>query len=414
MSTRVLIVGGGAAGFFAAIACAEAGPACRVTVVDSHRDVLAKVRLSGGGRCNLSHDCAAVDELVANYPRGRRELVSVFHRFGVRQTLDWFRQRGVAVRTLDDGCVFPVSDSAETVAECLLREARRCGVRILTRSKVVQLRRDGEHFQAQVEGGEAFVADAVLIATGGSRSLAGYTLPASLGHTIVPPVPSLYGLRVREPALHAMAGIVLPEVAVVAPEQGVQAEGALLVTHEGVSGPAVLRLSSLGAREFHAAGYRFPLSICWVGSARREEAGEELRGARQNWGRRQVHAHPLCALPQRLWEWLVDGSGIAPATRWAELTREQLTALERRLLECPIAASGKATTQEEFVTCGGVSLKEVDFRRMASRLCPGLFFAGEVLDLDGFTGGFNLQAAWSTGWLAGQAMADLCRGTPPA
>ena len=404
VSQRVIIVGGGAAGFFAAINCAESAPGTTVTILERGAEFLAKVRISGGGRCNVTHACFDVAEFVTRYPRGAQELIGAFRRFGASDTVEWFQSRGVEFYTQPDGCMFPVSDSSQTIIECFLDAAQAAGVELRTRSGVDLIaRKNGGGFEVTLVNGETLVCDRLLLTTGGCRSAAAGQLPGALGHSVEPPVPSLFTFNLDTPWLRKLAGIVLESVEVTA--AGLRERGILLVTHTGLSGPAILRLSAWGARVLHDCDYRFPLLINWVPQLSPAELAAQLQSRRSQQSARLVVNTPLAPLPARLWEQLVSAAGIDCEQRWATLPRAALHRLTQQLIRTELAVSGKSLNKEEFVTCGGVRLSEVNFRTMESRLCPGLYFAGELLDIDGLTGGFNFQAAWTTGWLAGRAMA---------
>lgn len=403
-SLQIAIVGGGAAGFFAAIACAEAlGGRGRVTVFDASPKPLAKVRISGGGRCNVTNARTDPRELVAHYPRGGRELLGPFHRFGPRETIAWFESRGVPLVTQPDLCLFPVSDDSATVIDCLLGAARAAGVELRPSCAVKRIVRDGTRFALTLASGETFRAERVLLATGGAKGL---DLAAALGHRIEPPVPSLFTFRIADPRCTALAGIVIEEAVASVPGTRLQGAGPLLFTHEGLSGPAILRLSAWGARELAARDYRFTVSLNLVPPLTTAAAQEKLNALRTTHGRKQLHTWCPLALPQRLWEQLVAASGARAGVTWAEVPAAVVQTLARLATASEFPVSGKAVNRDEFVTCGGVSLREVDFKTMESRVCPSLFFAGEVLDIDGLTGGFNFQAAWTTGWHAGTALAQ--------
>ena len=422
-SLQIAIVGGGAAGFFAAITCAESlgahqrlepaqPPTCaeslgargRVTIFESSPHPLAKVRISGGGRCNVTNARTDPRELVAHYPRGGRELLGPFHRFGPRETIAWYEARSVPLVTQPDLCLFPASDDSATVIDCLLGAARTAGVELRTHCAVKAIAHDGTRFSLTLGTGETFAADRVLLATGGAKGL---DLAAALGHRIEPPVPSLFTFRIADPRCAALAGIVIPEAVASVPGARLQGTGPLLFTHEGLSGPAILRLSAWGARELAAREYRFTVSLNFVPSLTTAAAQEKLNALRTTHGRKQLHTWSPLDLPQRLWEQLVAASGARAGVTWAEAPAATIQALARLATASEFPVSGKSTNREEFVTCGGVSLREVDFKTMESRVRPGLFFAGEVLDIDGLTGGFNFQAAWTTGWHAGMAMAII-------
>ncbi len=380
-SRRIVVVGGGAAGFMAAITAAEAG--ADVTIVEKSREFLGKVRISGGGRCNVTHACFDAREFATRFPRGERELIGPFQRFGARETVEWFESRGVKLKTEADGRMFPVTDSSQTIIDCLVNAAKHAGVKLVTNHGVASASQlFADH-------------DRVLLATGGCRTDAGGKLAASLGHTIEPPVPSLFTFHIATPWLRALAGISVESVEISA--DGLREHGALLVTYTGLSGPAILRLSAWGARELHALDYQFPLIVNWLPNV---NVLAELEKKRREYGAKLVVSTPL--LPARLWERLVD----APELRWSKLSRSEQHRLEQRLTRMELPVTGKSLNKDEFVTCGGVRLREVNFKTMESRVRPGLYLAGELLDIDGITGGFNFQAAWTTGWLAGRAMAS--------
>lgn len=400
---QIAIVGGGAAGVFAAITCAEAlGARGSVTIFEAAPRPLAKVRISGGGRCNVTNARTDPRELVAHYPRGGRELLGPLHRFGPRETIAWFEARGVPLVTQPDLCLFPASDDSATIIDCLLGAARAAGVALRTGCAVKRIGHDGARFSLTLASGEVAAADRVLLATGGAKGL---ELAAALGHRIEPPVPSLFTFRVADPRCTALAGIVIPEAAASVPGTRLQGAGPLLFTHEGLSGPAILRLSAWGARELAAHDYRFTVALNFVPPLTTAAVVGKLNALRTTHGRKQLHTWSPLELPQRLWEQLVAASGARAGLTWAEAPAPVVQALARLATASEFPVSGKAVNRDEFVTCGGVSLRAVDFKTMESRVRPGLFFAGEVLDIDGLTGGFNFQAAWTTGWHAGTALA---------
>jgi hypothetical protein len=403
---RILVAGGGAAGFFGAIACAEADPSAEVAIHEATAHPLAKVRVSGGGRCNVTHACFDAMELARGYPRGSRELIGPFHRFGPTETVEWFRERGVELKGEKDGRMFPVTDDSATIVDCLMQSAQRAGVRLVTGCGLRSLERTGGgRFSAGLSNGGRVDADRVLIATGGGRDSAGLEIAASLGHRIEPPVPSLFTFHVEDSRLAGLEGVAAPSAAVSVPGTRLRESGPVLVTHWGLSGPAILRLSAWGARELHAVGYRFALTVNWAGVRGPAQARALLDAERAGHPKRQVsNANPF-SIPSRLWERLVGAAGIAAETTWANLSGDHLRALALQAAASEFSVAGKSMNKEEFVTCGGVSLAQVDMATMESRLCPGLHLAGEVLDIDGITGGYNFQSAWTTGWQAGRAMA---------
>jgi predicted Rossmann fold flavoprotein len=318
----------------------------------------------------------------------------------------WFAARGVKLKTESDGRMFPVTDAAQTIVDCLRRAARAAGVRtILNRAVERAVQRPGGGFELTLSNGERVACDRLLLATGGCREAAAGQLAVSLGHTLEPPVPSLFTFQIETPWLRHLAGVSVSPVEVSVPSLRLRERGPLLVTHWGLSGPVILRLSAWGARALHQQGYRFSIQVNWLPGLGSEAIRAEFQSRRREQGMKQILSLPLAPLPARLWEQLVLAAGVPRATRWAQLARPAQQLIIRQLLQTELPVTGKSLNQDEFVTCGGVRLREVDFKTMASRVCPGLYFAGELLDLDGLTGGYNFQAAWTTGWLAGQAMA---------
>lgn len=399
------VIGGGAAGFFGAIACAETRAGQRICILEKGSALLGKVRVSGGGRCNVTHACYDPAKLVSFYPRGGKALRGPFTRFQPRDTVAWFESRGAALKTEADGRIFPVSDSSETIVNLLVETARHHGIEIRTRAPVAQLGKQGECFRIQFRDGSVLQARSVLLATGGDR--AALELAAGLGHGIVPPVPSLFTFTISDPRLDGLAGISVPEVRLKLEdgERAIEQSGALLVTHWGLSGPAVLRLSAWGARPLHEAGYRAHLEVSWLPDLNQAEIHTCLLDVKADSRRRKAAGHdPFGRLPQRLWERLALHAGMRAEQTWGDTSREQLLRLSGELARGRYHIQGKGEFKEEFVTCGGIRLSEVDFRDMQSKVCPGLYLAGEALDIDGITGGFNFQSAWTTAWLAGRAV----------
>jgi predicted Rossmann fold flavoprotein len=404
--TRIVIAGGGAAGFFAAIACARANPDCEVSIFERSSQFLSKVRISGGGRCNVTHALFDPRMFTTRYPRGERELISPFYRFSADDTVAWFEARDVQLKREEDGRMFPMTDSSQTIIDCLLREAKTAGVRLFTRKGIASayVRTTGG-FDLKLNDDESIACDRLLLATGGCRSIGGAELARSLGHTIEPPVPSLFSLHVPAPWLRSLPGISVSNVELSV--EKLRERGPLLITHNGISGPAVLRLSAWGARILHEKDYHFRLRVNWVPAMNETELRTEIRSRRQTQSNRRVNNSPIGALPVRLWERLVANAEISPATIWTSLTRAGTNELIRHLRATELEVDGKSLNKDEFVTCGGVRLREINFKTMESRVTPHLYFAGELLDVDGITGGFNFQAAWTTGWIAGHAMAEV-------
>jgi predicted Rossmann fold flavoprotein len=405
---RIIIVGGGAAGFFAAITCAEAKTDADITILEKSSQFLSKVRISGGGRCNVTHACFDAREFTTRFPRGEQALIGPLKRFQAKDTVAWFEARGVKLKTESDGRMFPVTDSSETIIDCLIESAKAAGVKLVTNCGVQRLSKRTEGgFEVALSTGKTDECDRVLLATGGCRTTAAGQLAVSLGHTLEPPVPSLFTFHTATPWLHKLAGISVESAEVSIPGTGLRELGPLLVTHTGLSGPAILRLSAWGARELHDRDYQFSLHVNWLPDLDAEQIASELNARREQQPAKLVVNTPIAPLPARLWEQLVLVSGIEEDTRWSRLTRAAQHRLIQQLTRTELAVTGKSLNKDEFVTCGGVRLREVDFKTMESRICPGLYFAGELLDIDGITGGFNFQAAWTTGWIAGRSMSTI-------
>lgn len=407
MAHRVAIIGGGAAGFFAAISCAEANPDARVTVFEKSRHLLSKVRVSGGGRCNVTHACFDARELTKRYPRGARELLGPFHVWQPQDTVEWFESRGVALKTEPDGRMFPTTDSSETIIDCLLGEAHRLGIEVRIQSEIFSVSADpARGFVLSLADGARFEADKLVVASGGGERSGGLKIARELGHAITELAPSLFTFHIADPRIEGLQGLSAPNVRVSFPQAKLEQSGPMLVTHWGLSGPAILKLSAWGAREFARLDYRFELRVDWLGDATRADVLAKLAEQKRDAGRKTARANCPFELPRRIWERLTDAAGILADVPWAQLGKAQMEKLADELVDGRYAVTGKSMNKEEFVTCGGVKLSEVDFKRMESRLVPGLHFAGEVLDIDGVTGGFNFQAAWTTGRVAGVSAAE--------
>ena len=417
---QVVVVGGGAAGFFAALACAEADPHCAVTIYEATAHPLAKVKISGGGRCNVTHACFEPRELVKRYPRGSRELLGAFHRWQPRDTVEWFERRGVPLKAEADGRMFPVTDNSQSIVDCLQGATAKAGVIVKLNCGVKAVSLEGGRprppdlrgevaappgFRLNLTTGETVTCDRLLLATGGNKSSIGFEIARQFGHAIEPPVPSLFTFHVDDPRLKELSGVSVEEAVTAVRGTALKERGPLLVTHWGLSGPAILKLSAWGARVLHDCDYKFTLVVNWAPAFNPESMRVELERARAANPKKQVGTWCPVGLPARLWEKLLISAGLKLDAPWTTVPGAALRALAAQVCAGEFGVQGKSTFKEEFVTCGGVRLSEVDFKTMESRLVPGLHFAGEVLDLDGLTGGFNFQAAWTTGWLAGQAMA---------
>ncbi len=399
---QLIILGGGAAGFFAAITAAETNPQHRVVLLEKTKHLLAKVRVSGGGRCNVTHACFDPAILIQNYPRGGVALRGPFTRFQPQDTVDWFAGRGVQLKTEADGRMFPTTDNSQTIMDCLIDSAKQAGVEIRAEAGIESVARSASGFMLRLKNGESLRCDRLLLATGSNRQ--GYEWAADFGHTLAPPVPSLFTFNVDDSRLAGLAGVSAAKTQLRL--GNLTQAGPTLITHWGLSGPAVLKLSAWGARMLHECGYQAELKINWLPDFDESEVSKQLMTVKAEHPKRLILNNSPFPLPQRLWERLAAAAGVAASQRWAGLSRQQATQLINELLRGAYQISGKGVFKEEFVTCGGVALDEVNFKTMESRLCPGLFFAGEILDIDGVTGGFNFQSAWTTAWLAGKAMAS--------
>jgi len=398
---RIIIIGGGAAGFFAAIRLAERHPKSSVMILERGKEVLQKVKISGGGRCNVTHACWVPKELVKFYPRGNKALLGPFHKFACGDTMDWFEKRGVKLKIEDDGRVFPVSDNSDSIVRCLLDSARNAGVKVLTQKRVDHIAKldDGSF---EIKAGEILHCDALVIAAGSSPAV--WAMLENLGHKIVEPVPSLFTFNIKDSRITDLAGLSVSNAVVsVVGQKNLQTEGPLLLTHWGMSGPGILKLSSWGARWMHEMNYNFNIKINWV-SRNPEHIKEELQEIKIDWAKKQVSSNPTFEIPSRLWQRFCDAAGISSSDIWANLNKVQMNALFQQLCFSEWNVKGKSTFKEEFVSAGGVDLDEVNFTRFESKIIPGLYMAGEILDIDALTGGFNFQAAWTGGWIIGESV----------
>ncbi|CAG0947894.1 3-dehydro-bile acid delta(4,6)-reductase [Anaerolineae bacterium] len=401
MTYQIVIIGGGAAGFFAAITCAEANPAARVIILEKTPHVLSKVRISGGGRCNVTNACFDPAELVRQYPRGAAALRGPFTRFQPRDTITWFEQRGVKLKTEADGRVFPISNRSETIVNCLIDAAHAAGVQVRSGVHIRSVAKL-DRFVIDLKDADALIADRVLLATGSNPH--GYEWAAALGHTIEPPVPSLFTFEIDDARLKDLPGISVEKATVKISGTSLAQTGPVLITHWGLSGPAVLKLSAWAARELAGQHYRAEVLINWLPDFKGDQLQQRLMSIKAELARQSIGASSPLHLPSRLWKRLISAVGIDGDQKWTEVSKRALNDLANELSRGSFLMSGKGAFKEEFVTCGGVRLDEVNFKTMESRRCAGLHFAGEILDIDGVTGGFNFQSAWTTGWLAGRAM----------
>lgn len=394
----VLIIGGGAAGFFAAINIAEQNPKLQVAILERGKEVLTKVKVSGGGRCNVTHAEFIPQELVLNYPRGEKELLGPFHQFMTGDTMGWFEKRGVSLKIEEDGRIFPITDSSQTIIDCFLREVKKHKVEVLVNHSVKSIQKKADVFEIETQEG-IFTSKKVLIATGSNPKI--WKLLEDLGHSISTPVPSLFTFNIKDDRIQDIPGVVVNNVLVNVMNSHLESSGPLLITHWGMSAPAILKLSAFGALELAKRDYKFKIKINFINKSF-EDALDVLKELKLQLAKKTVYKSAQFDLPKRLWQKLVLASKMNQETRWADLNKEQLEALASQLTQAVFNVDGKSTYKEEFVTAGGVALKEVNFKTFESKLIPDLYFAGEVLNIDAITGGFNFQNAWTSGFIAAQ------------
>jgi predicted Rossmann fold flavoprotein len=401
---KVVIIGGGAAGFFAAISAKENHPDAEVVILEKSQKLLAKVKVSGGGRCNVTNGCASIPELCKAYPRGGKKLKKPFHIFNTKHTCEWFESRGVALVTQDDGCVFPVSQDSQTIIDCLMKEVDRLGISVRIGTGVQAIRQMDDHFALDFSRGwqSTFTCDRLVIATGGSPKRQGLQWLEDLGHKIEDPVPSLFTFNMPNETVRDLMGIVVENAQVNIQGTKLKSSGPLLITHWGMSGPAILVLSSFGARILSEMGYQFKTQVNWVGEANNEVVLEKLQEIIDTYPNKLLANQRAYNLPDRLWNYLLTKAELSPRKKWSEVGKKGLNKLTTLLTNDIYEVSGKTTFKEEFVTCGGVSLQDIDMNTMQSKIVPGLYFTGEVMDIDAITGGYNFQGAWTTGFIAGK------------
>lgn len=391
----VIIIGGGAAGFFTAINIAENNSKLKIAILERGKEVLSKVRVSGGGRCNVTHACFIPNELVKFYPRGEKELKGPFHQFCSGDTIEWFERHGVELKIEDDGRMFPVTDSSQTIIDCFQLAVKKLGIDVLTGQSVQSLFRGEDYWKVETTQ-ETFKTSKIVMATGSNPKM--WEMMQTLGHSIVPPVPSLFTFNIKDLRIKDLMGV-SAQATVKVKDSRLQASGPLLITHWGMSGPGILRLSAWGARELFAKNYQFVLQVNWLNDLDFEETAELLRELKMEHAKKGIVKKSPFDFPNRLWESLVLASGISAETKWADLSRKQLDDLATQLVNGSYPVNGKSTFKEEFVTAGGIDLKEINFKTMESKIVPDLYFAGEILDIDAITGGFNFQNAWTGGFL---------------
>ncbi|MEN8957713.1 MAG: NAD(P)/FAD-dependent oxidoreductase [Flavobacteriales bacterium] len=400
---KIGIIGGGAAGFFAAIHAKKNYPTSEVTILEKSQKLLAKVKISGGGRCNVTNGCTAISELSKAYPRGEKKLKKAFREFNTKHTMEWFEERGVALVTQEDNCVFPVSQDSQSIIDCFMNEANHLGIKIEIGKGVNSIQKKDEIFEVKFRGNElVYEYDKLILATGGSPKRSGLEWLEKLGHKIEDPVPSLFTFNMPNEEVTKLMGIVVKETKTSIQGTKLKSDGPLLITHWGMSGPSVLKLSAFGARILANSNYEFKMQVNWVNIQNYDEVFSSLKelGAKQP--NKLLQNYRAFSLPERLWFYLLEKNEIPITKKWGELGKKDLNKLTNSLTNDIYAVKGKTTFKEEFVTCGGVSLDSIDFSTMQSREVPGLYFAGEVMDVDGITGGYNFQAAWTTAFIAGK------------
>lgn len=400
---KIIIIGAGAAGYFAAITAAENNSKAEVIILEKGKRGLQKVKISGGGRCNVTHACFVPNELVEFYPRGKKELLGPFHQFMTGDTMEWFEKRGVPLKIEDDNRVFPESNSSQSIIDCLVESAEKAGVKVLFNQNVQTVSRVNDTFEIKTSN-DTFIADKLLIAAGSNPKM--WALAKTLDHSIIEPVPSLFTFNINDKRLKDLLGISVPNVTIKISKTKLESLGPLLITHWGISGPAILKLSAFGARILAEKDYQYNVEVNWL-SKSTEKVFETLKSAKKDLNKKQIALKSLYAdIPKRLWERLVLVSNIGATARWADMSNKQLQDLANQLTKGIYNANGKSTFKDEFVTSGGINLKEINFKRFESKIHKNLFFAGEILDIDAVTGGFNFQNAWTGGFIAGNVMSE--------
>ena len=403
---KLVVIGGGAAGFFCAVNAVRLNPLLEVIILERSNKLLGKVRISGGGRCNVTHACYSIAEMIKKYPRGSSFLKKAFHHFFTADTIAWFEERGVKLKTEPDGRMFPVTDSSQTIIDCLMKEANRYGVKILMNREVVNLATMNGKWSVFLKTQEVMEADFICIASGGYPRPIQYDWVLNTGHNIEEPVPSLFTFNMPGNDITALMGVSVENVMVKIIGTKLTEDGPLLITHWGMSGPAVLKLSAWGARELAKCNWQFTITINWVPEFNENSLRIKFQKLRFELASKKIINRNPFALPNRLWEYLLKQSGVKDELRWADLPAAAQNRLIKNLCAGQYAVNGKTTFKEEFVTAGGVELNTIDFNTMQSKKHPGLFFAGEIIDVDGITGGFNFQNAWTTGWIAAKAISS--------
>jgi len=403
LKQKIIIIGGGAAGFFTSIIIAENNPNLDVIILEKGDKVLQKVKVSGGGRCNVTHACFIPNELIEFYPRGKKELLGPFHQFMTGDTMEWFEDHGVPLKIEEDNRIFPESNSSQTIIDCFTKNAKEKGVKLELNQNVQSIEKKDNQFIIKTSN-ETFLADKLIIASGSNPKIWG--LMSKLGHKIIAPVPSLFTFNINDERIKEIPGVSVPNAEVQIIDSKFESNGPVLITHWGLSGPAILKLSAFGARFLAEKNYQYAIKINWLSKSKDSVLTKLNILKRENTKKQLILRSPFKDLPKRLWEKLVISSQIRPEQRWADISNKQLNQLADQLTNSVFEAYGKTTFKEEFVTAGGVDLKEINFKRFESKLHKNLFFAGEILNIDAVTGGFNFQNAWTGGFIAGKTIAE--------
>lgn len=398
---NIIVIGGGAAGFFTAINLAEKNPKLKIAILERGKEVLSKVRISGGGRCNVTHACFEPNELVKFYPRGEKELRGPFHQFASGDTIEWFERHGVALKIEEDGRMFPESNSSQTIIDCFLKATQKLNIAILTGQSVQSIFKKDDFWKVETPN-EQYLTEKLIMATGSNPKI--WEMLQNFGHVVVSPVPSLFTFNIKDPRIKELPGVAA-QVTVSVKDSKLTSTGPLLITHWGMSGPAILKLSAWGARILHDKNYQFTIFVNWLNDVDPEEAEKILKDIKHENAKKAVTKKSPFEFPNRLWESIALAAGIENETKWADVSKIQLQNLVSQLTKASFQVNGKSTFKDEFVTAGGIDLKEINFKTMQSKLHDNLYFAGEIVNIDAITGGFNFQNAWTSGFIVANAIA---------
>ncbi len=402
----LIVIGGGAAGFYGAIQSAELNPDLSILILEKSNKLLSKVKVSGGGRCNVTQHCFDAAQLAKHYPRGEKPLKNLFKKYQAQNVVDWFASKRITLKAEDDGRMFPITDSSQTIIDCFLNEAIKHKIKIELETSVSGITSQQDNLRVECSSGKVYIAKKVLLATGGNPNPQFYQWIQNLGHQIVPPTPSLFTFNDSQKHFKELMGIAVPNAEVKIASTKFSQSGPVLITHWGLSGPAVIKLSAWAAEYLHQINYQFTALVSWIGNVKEDILREELIGHKAKHGKQKVYSNPLFVLPARLWQLLCMLAEIDEHKIWAELPQKNINKLIEGLIRSSFQIKGKTTFKEEFVTCGGVALSDIDTETMESKKIKNLFFAGEVLNIDGETGGYNFQAAWTTSYIAAKKISE--------